>query len=195
MKILDIIGGTPLPILIELYFAESANPERAALRWLKSNTDIQHTSFVIRAFRRPTEPVLVYSPGDPDPAYDRVSHLLMTRDADEPRRQTIFVANKKGKLPHRSDALHQARLTDLYASMLLSEDKQVRRRAEHCWVSERELKRRGWSRRGRRCPDALLLPLRGKGLGVVLDIGGKYTPEHLKSLIAYFGDKQKIEVW
>lgn len=143
-----------------------------------------------------SEPVLRWSPGEPQPDLGQASYRLKSRWQHFPVLMTCISATKSaghfmggygGRTSRESEQTHDIHLASVYLHFLRNRPKA----AEH-WVSEEEV-RRSRQRRSEKVPDARV---DAPGNGWIVEFGGAYSKEKLTHFHSYCSYKASAyEVW
>ena len=173
------------------WFVDCDEPKHDATCLLESlaNSDllIEETIEVYDA-PHPFRPLLEWKPGDPPPTFDRLNQLAETlgnRWSERLRPVTVFQTSRKAansfgttttdSKDRSSDWSH-----DLFISEVLLRYRKARKSEVDDWIGEAFLPKLGFMIKGMKDPDAFLV-VDGR-IERVIEIGGKYTAEHLRSL-------------
>jgi hypothetical protein len=171
------------------------NDKMKELAWLKKYGHLIETEkHVVQLNLVPTTPFLNFRPGDAEPDFDALSYALRVRGPYSlPSHQETFVAalpaarklyggRVVGCLPKKTAASHDALLAQFFVYHL------TERERRHLWIPEACLHH--WSRR----PDGLLLDPKGRDQGTIIEIGGHYSVEHLRTAHAAWCH-MRFKIW
>jgi len=166
------------------------------LRKLDSEKKLVRHSHVIPPELNLIEPEFTWSPGQPEPHYGKLSWRLQSRWKDAPKPTEIYEIGPAGLVefggrkggPKRLDHLrHDLHMGTVYLNLIAS-DSTVKER----WVSEDEL---APHRVGEKLPDAMLRA-DSNNLTTVIEFGGAYDVEHLRSFHADCHDRKlPYQMW
>lgn len=129
-----------------------------------------------------SEPLAVWELGGPVPPLAQVAASLERRWPLPPIRTSLVIATKQaaarfgghgGRHPRPNELSHDVCMGALFVNRFAADEKAV-----EAWVSEAELKARGWGKRGGILPDAMLEPEGGPA--TVLEICGRYSLKRLE---------------
>lgn len=128
----------------------------------------------------PTGPLFSWAPGQPDPSFAHVAHLLQARWTTPPRNTLIVVASKRasnlfggfggGRVTKLGHVSHDLSLSEAYLWYRTHRPALARR-----WSGEEALRS---SRLGQKLPDAMLLDHAGEP-ELVVEAGGSYNQHHV----------------
>lgn len=128
-----------------------------------------------------SKPLVVWSPGDPEPDANRVSYRLQTRWVDSPVATTVYLASRHavhpfggsgGRFEYPLQATHDLHVAALYVRLAADSPGTLTR-----WRGEETLR---FLRKRGKVPDAVLVDEREKPVRAI-EFGGGYGPRRVRA--------------
>jgi hypothetical protein len=183
--------------LVRVWWADSYSYQTAwhRLRELARGDWVQLGRLNLRTVPA-TDPLFVWSPGQPDPDAEVVSHLARSRWSGAAVPSAVVIAGRRaanvygstaGRLPAVNHRDHDAHLGAVYAAY-----RERRPNEAADWVGEDARPKAGFRVKD---PDALLVDATGRTYRVVECAGG-YTPDQVQAFHAHCADRElPYEFW